>query len=132
MIPQISGGITQQINVVPYSNRTFRFTEDETSGFVDGIESVKQGIFFTLMIERYAYEIYDDNIGVQLQQYIGQPFSFLQSTIQNTLKDALLQDDRILDIIVTSITKSSINSALVKFTAITNVGALEMEVPVNV
>lgn len=132
MIPQISGGITQQIEVVPYANRTFRFTEEETSGFVDGVESVKQGIYHILMIERYAHEIYDDNTGVQLQQYIGKPFSFLQSTIQNTLRDALLQDDRITDIIVTNITKTAIDSALVEFTAVTNVGAVAMEVPVNV
>lgn len=132
MIPQISGGITQQIEIVPHPNRTFQFTEDKTAGFVDNIEAVKQAIYHILMTERYAYEIFDNNYGVQLQQYIGQPFSFLQATIENTLRDALIQDDRITNVIVTDITKSDISAALVEFTAITNVGTIETEVTINV
>lgn len=132
MIPQISGGITQQIEIIPYPNRTFRFIEDKTAGFVDDIEAIKQAIYHILMTERYAYEIYDDNYGSQLQQYTGKPFSFLQATIQNTLRDALIQDDRITNIAVTNITKPDISSALVEFTVYTNIGAIETEAMINV
>lgn len=132
MIPQISGGITQQLVFVPFPSRTFKFTTEKTAGFVDREDAIKQAVFHILSTERYAYIIYDENYGVQLRQYKGQSFSFLEATIQNTLRDALLQDDRILGVTVTNIAKLSENSALVEFTVTHNKGTFGTEVEVNV
>lgn len=105
---------------------------DRIAGFVDDIEAIKQAVYHILSIERYAYAIYDDNYGVELEQYIGQDFEYLSATIQETLNEALTQDDRIFGVEVTNIEKTDDNSALVEFNVLTRNDEIEMEVIVNV
>lgn len=93
---------------------------------------MKQAIYHILMTERYAYIIYSDNYGVEFEQYIGAEFDYLQSTIQSTLKDALMYDLRIKDVKVNEVTKVSTDIANVKFTAYTIYGDLQLEVNINV
>lgn len=133
MIPQIDSAIPiDQIEVVPFPSNTYRLTDTQIVGSVDGLSAIEQAVYHILSTERYAYAIYDDNYGVELEKYIGRSFGYLETTIQNTLQDALLQDDRILAVNVTSVTKQGIDSALVQFDVITNIGALSAEVRVNV
>ena len=105
---------------------------DRIAGFVDDIEAIKQAVYHILSIERYAYAIYDDNYGVELEQYIGQDFEYLSATIQETLNEALTQDDRIFDVEVTNVEKTDDNSALVEFNVLTRNDEIEMEVIVDV
>lgn len=105
---------------------------DRIAGFVDDIEAIKQAVYHILSIERYAYAIYDDNYGVELEQYIGQDFEYLSATIQETLNEALTQDDRIFGVEVTNVEKTDDNSALVEFNVLTRNDEIEMEVIVNV
>lgn len=105
---------------------------DRIAGFVDDIEAIKQSIYHILRVERYAYDIYDDNYGVELEQYIGQDFEYLSATIQETLEEALTQDDRIIGVNVTNIEQLDSDSALVEFTVLTKTDEIEMEVVVNV
>lgn len=141
-------------NDVQYATRTYKFNADSLAnsysiqgnylmvegeaysntiaGFVDEEEAIKQAIYHILNTERYAYDIYDDNYGVELQQYIGKDFDYLKTTIQNTLEEALTQDDRITSVEVTSIEKISNDIAKVQFTVFANKNKIEMEVNVNV
>lgn len=105
---------------------------DRIAGFVDNIEAIKQAVYHILSIERYAYAIYDDNYGVELEQYIGQDFEYLSATIQETLNEALTQDDRIFGVEVTNVEKTDDNSALVEFNVLTRNDEIEMEVIVDV
>ena len=105
---------------------------DRIAGFVDDIEAIKQAVYHILSIERYAYAIYDDNYGVELEQYIGQDFEYLSATIQETLNEALTQDDRIFGVEVTNVEKTDNNSALVEFNVLTRNDEIEMEVIVDV
>lgn len=133
MIPQISGAIgVEQIEVVPFPSNTYRLTDTQLIGSIDGINAVEQAVYHILSTERYAYAIYDDNYGVELEKYIGRSFGYLETTIQNTLRDALLQDDRILAVSVTSVTKQAIDSALVQFNVISDRGTFGAEVNINV
>ena len=52
---------------------------------------------------------------MQLNKYIGRPFEYLQATIEKDLRDALTQDDRIDNIVVTNITKQDLDTAIVEF-----------------
>lgn len=105
---------------------------DRIAGFVDDTEAIKQAVYHILSIERYAYDIYDDDYGVELEQYIGQDFEYLSSTIEETLNEALTQDDRIIGVNVTNIEKTNDDSAIVEFTVLTRNDEIEMEVVVNV
>lgn len=141
-------------NRVQYATRTYKLNADSIAnsysiqgnylmvegeaysstiaGFIDEEEAIKQAIYHILNTERYAYDIYDDNYGVELEQYIGKDFDYLETTIENTLEEALTQDDRITGVEVTSIEKLSNDIAKVQFTVFANKNKIEMEVNVNV
>ena len=105
---------------------------DRISGFIDDKDAIKQAVYHILSIERYSYLIYDDNYGVELQQYIGQDFEYLKVTIQKTLEEALMQDERIISIEVIDIEKIDNETANVKLLIQANVGEIQMEVNINV
>ena len=123
MVPQAPNTI--DVAFKPFPSLTYKDTGDRIAGFVDRIDAIKQTIYHMLMKERYAYSIYTDNYGTELEQYIGRSFSYLQATIENTLKDSLLQDDRIVGVRVTNVVKVGIDSAEVMFDVQTSIGIIE-------
>lgn len=136
MIPQISGGNASQIEFTRFPSFTYRMIEidaySQISGDIDDLDSIRQAVFHVLMTERYDYVIYSDDYGIELRKYFGRGFDFLQASIQNTLRDGLLQDDRITDVTVTKVTRSSIDRAHVEFTVTSDRGTFNVEVPVSV
>lgn len=103
MIPQMETILINAPETVNYPSKTYRYGEIQITGKIDDLEAIKQAVFHILSIERYDYLIYDDNYGAELRKYIGQDFSYLEATIEQTLREALTQDDRILDVEVTDI-----------------------------
>lgn len=134
LTPQIDNQLSTSTKTVTLPSKTYKLNiyTNKIAGFADGIEAVRQAVYHILMTERYAYLIYDNNYGIELEQYIGNDFDYLESTIQNTLKEALTIDLRIKDVIVTNITKTSKDSALIAFTVVSTYGDLQMEVELNV
>lgn len=105
---------------------TYRMGESAIVGKItDRIESVKQSILHILSTERYSNPIYDDDYGVELEKYIGQDKGMVIADIENTLNEALTQDDRITKIKVNSITDGVENNSLVvEFTVYTIYGEI--------
>lgn len=128
MIPQIENSIINEtVNLITYPNLTYKYNDYQTAGKVDNLEAIEQAIKHILSVERYAYLIYDDNYGVELEQYIGQDLSYLEATIEDTLKDALLQDDRIENVQVTDISTSMEKLSLIDKTKFYNLLQTEDE-----
>lgn len=134
-ITNISSNSIALLSITYYSNNDVEFKTiftDRIIGYVDKLDAIKQAIYHILSIERYAYLIYSNNYGVELEQYIGKDINYLQATIEQTLKEALTYDLRIKDVIVNEIKQININTVLINFTAITLYGNLILEVNVNV
>jgi len=134
MIPIIDNAI-EQLEFATFPSFTYKLDTDANiiQSDIDGIEALKQAIFHRLLTERYAYVIYDDNYGTELEQYKSKGFGFLEATIENTLKDSLLQDDRINNIAVTGVAQTGLNSALIKFDVYSNIGIINIsEVQINI
>ena len=122
MIPQIDNSLDAQVlQLISYPNLTYKYSEFQISGKVDDLEAIEQSIYHILSVKRYAYLIYDDNYGVELEQYIGQDLEFLEATIEDTLREALTQDDRITDVKVTNISTSYQDQQMVDKTKIQKV-----------
>ena len=132
MIPQISAIDVQNIEIVSQPSRTYRLGERKIEGFIDGLEAIKQAVYHILRTERYAYPIYEENFGAELEQYIGKPFAFIQSSIGESITEALMQDDRIISVEINSVEQSALDSVLVNFTVISSLGTFEQEVPISV
>ncbi|MCG8484737.1 MAG: DUF2634 domain-containing protein [Clostridia bacterium] len=67
-------------------------------GMVDEMDAIKQSVYKILSTERYKYLIYDWRYGRELEGLIGKSPYEIQNEIHNRVKEALLMDDRILDV----------------------------------
>lgn len=121
------------IELVRQPSRTYQWTPTITYGHVDGLDALKQSVEHILHTERYAYPIYPPDYGVELRQYMGAGYPYLEATIERTLKDALTQDDRVLGVTITQLSQGEkIDSAIVVFDVHTGLGLLKAEVRVVV
>ena len=137
LIPQIENPIdyTADIDTIPSKTYKLIVKEDKNDriiGYIDNLEAVKQAIYHILSVERYSYDIYSDNYGIELEQYTGRGIDYLKASIENTLQEALLIDLRIINVTVTDIITLQKDSVQVKFNATSIYGDLQMEVNVNV
>lgn len=103
---------------------TYRLGNTTVAGKIDKLESIKQAVYHILSTERYSSPIYDDNYGVELEQYIGKDIGYIQADIENTLREALTQDDRITNVVVNDVKKSDKqkNACVIEFTVYTIYG----------
>lgn len=113
-------------NVQVYTSRqtslTFRIGAETIAGRIDKIDSIKQSVMSILQTERYGSPLYSDDYGVELEQYVGKDIWFIKAGIEDTLREALTQDDRIIDVSVDSIERIKNGSCLVEFTVHTIYG----------
>ena len=98
-----------------------------TGGKIDNEEAIRQAIYHILMTERYSNPIYDHDYGIELNQYIGKDINYIRASIERTLREALLQDDRIQNVVVNRVEKSDVevNSYIIEFTVYTSYGNFE-------
>lgn len=124
MSSQITDGINSETYTYRQPDLTYRLGNTTVAGKINNLESVKQAIYHILSTERFSNPIYDDEYGIELEQYIGKDIGFITASIENTLRDALCQDDRITDIQVDNVEKSSKqqNACVVEFTVFTIYG----------
>lgn len=103
---------------------TYRLGSTTVAGKIDKLESIKQAVYHILSTERYSSPIYDDDYGVELERYIGKDIGYIQADIENTLKEALTQDDRITNVVVNDVKKSDKqkNACVIEFTVYTIYG----------
>ena len=67
-------------------------------GTIDEREAVMQFIKKVLSTDKYAYEIYDWYYGNELLKLVGQSAEYAITRIPNIFREALLVDDRIVDV----------------------------------
>lgn len=79
-------------------SKTYSLTRDRITGFIDGLDAMKQAVWKRLMTERYVYDIYDDTYGLQTADLIGKDYGYVMSKLQRRIKESLLHDDRISDV----------------------------------
>lgn len=101
------------------------------SNFCDGIEAMKQAIYCILNTERFEHLIYSWNYGIELKHLIGESTTFVIPEIERVIKEALMQDTRILEVNNFEF-ETNKNTVLAKFTVITIVGEIEMEKVVSI
>lgn len=103
----------------------------EMGGIVDGIEAIKQFIVKAIRTARFRFAIYDDAYGSELDDLIGQNVSFalLESEIPRVIEEAIIYDDRILDVYGFELTQEADN-LFVSFYVDTTITTIPMEVAI--
>ena len=134
MIPlsgtNINGNIV--IQKQPSLSYKMKLEKERIERTVDGIEAVKQMIYKTLMTDRYRFEIYDWNYGVELDDLLGKPKEFVKAELPRRIEDALIVDDRVEEVTDFEFTDVDKTTLAVKFTVKTIFGDIEMDKEVKI
>lgn len=67
-------------------------------GKIDGVEALKQAIYFILNTERFRYVIHSWKYGVELDALIGEQRTKVEALLSSRIKEALVEDTRIKDV----------------------------------
>lgn len=78
-----------------YTDRTYKMSDTQIAGFVDGMEALKQSIYKALSTEQYEYPIYSFQYGVAWKQLIGEDRSYVRAELRRMVEELLMRDDRI-------------------------------------
>ena len=73
--------------------------KDRINGYIDDLEAVIQAVYLILSTERYKFNIYSWDYGVELIDLIGLPMPMVIAELPRRIKEALTMDDRIDDVV---------------------------------
>lgn len=125
--------LTQETTETEYASRTYNIniSAERIDGYTDGVDAVIQAIYLILNTERYKYIIYSWDYGVELCDLIGQPMPYIMAEVPRRIKDALIQDNRITDVIDFNfnIDGKKLNTT---FTVVTDAGNISTELEVSI
>jgi len=126
MIPEIIETTTPQM--IQYPSKTYKLdvAGKRIAGFIDGLDAIRQAVYKTLQTERYAYLIYSNNYGTEMERFIGEDFDYIKASIEGEIKEALYQDDRILNVTDFNIIKQGLDSCMLSFLVETSAGTTEI------
>ena len=142
MIPSVNI-LTEEITETTYPNNTYKIVikhdpyadatkaVDRISGYVDDLDSVKQAVYLILNTERYQFPIYSWDYGVELVDLFGKPMPYVMSELPRRIKEALIQDNRIEDVVDFEFETNG-NKLHTTFTVVTTLGNLNTELEVTI
>src|SRR5690606_7177035 len=90
------------------------FEKGRIIGMIDGLEAVKQAVFFSFQSARLLYLIYSADFGSDLDGLIGRDPLFVQSELNQRIREALMRDDRI-EVVRSFNIRFDVDSGLVRF-----------------
>lgn len=82
--------------ITEYPSDTWIITDGHITGMGTGQEAMRQAVDAILNVERFRYQIYTPNFGVELNNLIGKEPEYVESMLKRRLSEALLVDKRIL------------------------------------
>lgn len=101
------------------------------NGIREGLEEIRQAVFFILNTERYNHEIYPWSYGVELDDLAGNQTEYVIPEAERRITEALVQDDRINSVDGFEFEQNK-NELTVTFTVHTNLGDIEAVKVVNI
>lgn len=125
--------LLSEIKYEEQTNRTYCLDREKNiiTNFCDGIEAIKQAIYCILNTERFEHSIYSWNYGIEMKHLIGENSIYVISELERVIREALLQDERILEVNNFDFEVKQ-NTILAKFTVFTVLGKLEMDKAVTI
>lgn len=120
------------IEEITLPSLTYQVSNGRIIGNIDGLDAMRQAIDKLLRTERFIFEIYSDQYGNDLDELIGKEYEYVEADIARVLDEAILGDDRVDSVEVTSISQQSSNSLLANVSVATMFGTITTGVEVEV
>ena len=123
--------IYQQDNTMPSKTYYINRNTNGISGYIDDKDAIVQAIYLILSTERYESGIYNWYYGTEFDSLVGKDRDFVKSELKRRIAEAILEDDRILDVtdFDISFNKDVVN---VVFLVETNIGDININWEVNI
>lgn len=133
MIPQ-NDGLTPDIQIIERPTKTYamNLSGDDITDFVDNLKAMEQAIYKIIRTERYRYKIYSWNYGIELEDLFGMPVSYCIPEIERRIREALLQDTRIVEVINFDFDTPRKGVVFTKFTVVTIFGNVDVDKEVQI
>lgn len=100
MLPQVNIQNLNELEINSMPSKTYKlnYGKNQIYDTTDDLQALKQAIYIILNTERYNYLIYSWDFGVELKKLIGREKFQATAQLEQAIKDALLQDSRILSV----------------------------------
>ena len=122
--------IYQQDNIMPSKTYYINRNTNRISGYIDDKDAIIQAIYLILSTERYESVIYNWYYGTEFDSLVGKDRDFVKSELKRRIAEAILEDDRILDVTDFDISFNK-DVANVVFLVETNIGDININWEVN-
>ena len=122
--------VYQQDNIMPSKTYYINRNTNRISGYIDDKDAIIQAIYLILSTERYESVIYNWYYGTEFDSLIGKDRDFVKSELKRRIAEAILEDDRILDVTDFDISFNK-DVANVVFLVETNIGDININWEVN-
>ena len=123
--------VYQQDNIMQSKTYYINRNTNRISGYIDDKDAIIQAIYLILSTERYESVIYNWYYGTEFDSLVGKDRDFVKSELKRRIAEAILEDDRILDVtdFDISFNKDVVN---VVFLVETNIGDININWEVNI
>ncbi len=123
--------IENSIEEVTLPTLTYQVVNGRVQGMIDEQIAMRQAIDKILRTERFVFPIYDDQYGNDFIELIGKDMPYAKNEVQRMINEALLGDDRVVNVNVDDIEEVDAASLEVKVTVETIFGDFDTEVEVT-
>lgn len=123
--------VYQQDNIMPSKTYYINRNTNRISGYIDDKDAIIQAIYLILSTERYESVIYNWYYGTEFDSLVGKDRDFVKSELKRRIAEAILEDDRILDVTDFDISFNK-DVANVVFLVETNIGDININWEVNI
>lgn len=100
MIPSSNSILSEEVKVEKQPSKSYKMHigDEYINGICTDLEELKQNIYKILNSERYKYNIYSWNYGVEFADLRGKRTSYICAVLERRIAEALMQDDRITSV----------------------------------
>lgn len=93
-------GIAVPLKKAEKPTRTFLidWSTKQIAGMDEGLEAMRQAVEILLNTERFRWQIYSSDFGVELENLIGEEYDYVVSDMPRRIEEALSVDSRILSV----------------------------------
>ena len=130
-LPEV--GYEDDIEIVGEPSKTWIIDRNtnQVKGIGDGLPAMRQLVDVLLNTERYYWQIYTDNFGIETEDLPGNDRAFIEAELPRRIEDAMSVDDRIEGVENFVFTQTEPGSLLCAFDVNTVFGTVAGEVEID-
>lgn len=98
MLPNQNIDLSTTVEFEDYPTNTFYIdpVSQQVRGMEDGLKAIQQAVEIIFGVERFFWQIYTPNFGIEFDGLIGSEYGFVTSELKRRIEESFIPDNRIL------------------------------------